>query len=237
MLSVRVIQHVDCETLGTIADVLEGAEIPYRYIRPFAGNPVPPDISDSAGLIVMGGPMGVYEKDSYPFLIEEMRLIEKTLHAEKPVLGICLGSQLLAATLGAPVAKGERKEIGWFPVSLSDSCSNDPLWTGIDSPFVAYHWHGDIFDLPNGAVSLASSAITKHQAFRYGRNAYGFLFHMEVTPTIIHDIVENFTDELREAKVDGEEILRNTTNYLPSLQSTGRLVFRRWGSLIEKNIS
>lgn len=234
MLSVRVIQHVDCETLGAIADVLEGAEIPYRYIRPFAGNPVPPDIGDSAGLIVMGGPMGVYEKDSYPFLIEEMRLIEKTLHAEKPVLGICLGSQLLAAALGAPVAKSERKEIGWFPVSLSGSCSNDPLWSGIGSPFVAYHWHGDIFDLPNGAVSLASSAITEHQAFRYGRNAYGFLFHMEVTPTIIREMVKTFGDELREAKVEGAEMLRRAPDYLPRLQTIGHLVFHKWASLVGK---
>lgn len=232
MAKVWVIQHIVCETLGTIAGALEGAGISYQHIRPFAGDRVPKEIGGCTGLIVMGGPMGVYERDAYPFLADEMRLIEKTLQAQVPILGVCLGSQLLAATLGAAVTKGQRKEIGWYPVTLADSCKDDPLWTGVESPFTAYHWHGDVFELPSGAVGLASSALTKHQAFRYGRNAYGFLFHMEVTPVMIREMVENFRDELREAKLDGAEILRKAPDYLPPLQTIGNLVFQRWARLI-----
>lgn len=234
MSKVWVLQHIFCETLGIIAESLEGAGIPYEYIRPFAGDPVPEKIGDCAGLIVMGGPMGVYEQDAYPFLADEMRLIQHALRAQAPVLGVCLGSQLLAAALGAAVTKGRRKEIGWHPVSLTEACKDDPLWIGIELSFVAYHWHGDIFDLPQGAVSLASSAWTSIQAYRYGRNAYGFLFHMEVTPAMIEEMVATFGDELREAKVDGAEILRKAPDYLPRLQAIGRSVFQRWASLVER---
>ncbi|MBI2357313.1 MAG: gamma-glutamyl-gamma-aminobutyrate hydrolase family protein [Deltaproteobacteria bacterium] len=233
MSNVWVLQHISCETLGTIADALEGASIRHQYIRPFAGDPVPEEIEGCAGLIVMGGPMGVYEKYRHPFLADEMRLIEKALRAQVPMLGVCLGSQLLAATLGAAVTKGQRKEIGWYPVTLAESCKEDPLWTGVEPRFTAYHWHGDIFDLPQGAVSLASSALTRHQAFRYGQNAYGFLFHMEVTPGMIREMVHAFAEELREAKVDGKEILNRTAECLPPLQAIGQSVFQRWTSLLE----
>ncbi|MBI2997887.1 MAG: gamma-glutamyl-gamma-aminobutyrate hydrolase family protein [Deltaproteobacteria bacterium] len=139
MTKVWVLQHAHCETLGTIADALEATGIRHEYVRAFKGEPVRKEMGDAAGLIVMGGPMGVYEQNDYPFLTQETHLIEKALHAGKPVLGICLGSQLLAATLGAAVTKGEKKEIGWHPVTLEDSCKTDPLWKGIESPFTAYH--------------------------------------------------------------------------------------------------
>lgn len=235
MANVWVLQHISCETLGTIADALDGASIRHQYMRPFAGDSVPEEIEGSAGLIVMGGPMGVYEKNRHPFLADEMRLIEKALRAQVPILGVCLGSQLLAATLGAAVTKGQRKEIGWYPVTLADWCKSDPLWAGIESPFTAYHWHGDVFELPQGAVALASSDMTKHQAFRYGRNAYGFLFHMEVTPAIIREMVNTFAEELREAKVDGKEILNRTAECLPPLQAIGQSVFQRWARLVDKS--
>ncbi|MBI2090013.1 MAG: gamma-glutamyl-gamma-aminobutyrate hydrolase family protein [Deltaproteobacteria bacterium] len=235
MAKIWVLQHIICETLGTIADALDGAGISYQYIRPFAGDPVPKEIGGASGLIVMGGPMGVYEQGAYPFLADEMHLIEKALRAQVPILGVCLGSQLLAATLGAAVTKGQRKEIGWYPVTLADSCKDDPLWSGVESPFIAYHWHGDVFELPTGATALASSALTRFQAFRYGQSAYGFLFHMEVTPLIIRDMVETFGDELHEAKVDGADILQRAPDYLPRLQATGSLVFQRWSNPVVKS--
>lgn len=234
MTKVWVLQHVNCETLGTITDALQALGIRHEYVRTFKGEPVPKEMGDGAGLIVMGGPMGVYEQNACPFLADEIHLIEKALSAQKPILGVCLGSQLLAAALGAAVRKGERKEIGWYPVALTDACKSDPLWKGIEATFTAYHWHGDIFDLPHAAISLASSTLTKHQAFRYGRSAYGFLFHMEVTPAMIRDMVETFDGELREAKVDGAEILDRTADYLPRLHTIGQLVFQRWAGVVEK---
>ncbi|MBI3803762.1 MAG: type 1 glutamine amidotransferase [Nitrospirae bacterium] len=232
MPKIRVIQHIGCETLGSIADALDAAKRSVEYIRPFEGMPIPDTMEETAGLIIMGGPMGVYEHSRYPFLSEEMRLIEQALKAETPVLGVCLGSQLLAATLGAAVAPGEKKEIGWHPVELLPAAQADPLWSGIEPAFTAYHWHGDIFQLPDGAVSLAKSAQTERQAFRYRSNAYGFLFHMEVTEKMIGEMVSTFSEELRENRVDGQEILGKVSHHLPRLREIGGVVFGRWARFI-----
>ncbi|MBI4003709.1 MAG: hemerythrin domain-containing protein [Candidatus Omnitrophica bacterium] len=233
--TVLVFQHSPCETLGTIADALDTTGVTAQYIRPFIGEPIPTHMGEASGLIVMGGPMGVYERSRYPFLLDEMRLIEQAIRADKPVLGVCLGSQVLAATLGAKVVRGKQKEIGWYRVTLTESVASDRLWVGVEPAFLAFHWHGDIFDLPSGAVLLASSDLTSCQAFRYGRNAYGLLFHLEVTEGIVQDMVNAFSDELREAKADGAEILSKTREQLPRLRRVGGVVFRRWANLLEQD--
>jgi GMP synthase (glutamine-hydrolysing) len=232
MTKVWVLQHAHSETLGRIEDILALAGITADYIRPFTGQAVPKDMRDAAGLIVMGGPMGVYEHPRFPFLREEMRLIENAVRDEKPILGICLGSQLLAGTLGAAVTKGKQREIGWFPVRLLDSARVDTLWTEVDDSFTAYHWHGDIFDLPRGATLLATSDQTECQAFCYGHNAYGFLFHLEVTERIVQEMVEAFAEELKEACIDGREVIRQAREHLPTLHRIGDVVFRRWADLV-----
>ena len=232
MQKVWVLQHVACETLGTIADALKFAGISPEYIRTFKGEPVPGGMEAAAGLIVMGGPMGVYDHPRCPFLSDEMRLIERALWEEKPVLGVCLGSQLLAAVLGAAVTKGVRKEIGWRRVTLTASAAEDRLWAGLEPSFMAYHWHGDVFALPGGALSLASSGLTECQAFRYGRNAYGLLFHLEVTAETIGDMVRTFADELREEGIDGREISGEAKAHLPRLREIGGAVFQRWAELV-----
>lgn len=233
MLSVCVLQHGEGETLGTISNAFLSRGIAPNYVRTFQGQPVPKDMGDAAGLIVLGGPMGVYEQESYPFLTHEMHLIEKALYERKPVLGICLGSQLLAAALGANVKRGKREEIGWHYTKLAAAALLDRLLKDLPRSFMAFHWHGDIFELPKGAVSLASSEWTEHQAFRYGDNAYGFLFHMEVTEEIIRDMVITFQSEVKEAGVDGNGIIRNIVRYLPSLQQEiGELVLERWIGLL-----
>jgi len=178
--------------------------------------------------------MGVYDQRSYPFLLDEMRLIEDALKQGKPILGVCLGSQLLAAAVGAKVTKGERKEIGWYPVTLTGSARTDRLWKGVEPSFVAYHWHGDIFELPRGALSLASSDLTECQGFRFGQSAYGFLFHMEVARSIIKNMVETFSEELRDAGIRGRDLVRKAEDYLPRLQRIGRLVFQRWAGLVRQ---
>jgi GMP synthase (glutamine-hydrolysing) len=232
MSKVWVLQHVHCETLGTIVKALGSRGILAEYIRSFEGRPVPKEMEGASGLIVMGGPMGVYECPSYPFLSDEMRLIERALQEEKPVLGVCLGSQLLAAVLGAAVTKGKKKEIGWHPVLLKEAASADRLWRGAGRSFTAFHWHGDIFELPRGSVSLASSELTEHQAFRYRENAYGLLFHMEVTEAMIREMVKTFSDELAEAGTDGGGIIEGARNHLADLHRIGETVFGRWADLI-----
>ena len=181
MAKVWVLQHHPAENLGAIAEALESAALAWQYVRVFDGRPVPTDMKGAGGLIVMGGPEAVYQLDRYPYLRDEIALIENALKAGRPVLGVCLGSQLLAAALGANVRRAAHKEIGWYPVRLRSEAKDDRLLGGVPEEFVACHWHSDIFDLPAGAVPLASSELTELQGFRYGENAWGLLFHAEMT--------------------------------------------------------
>ena len=232
MKSIWVLQHTSCETLGTMEHVLRGNGIEFKYIEPHEGEQVPGELADKSGLIVMGGPMGVYEYATYPFLSDEMHLIESAFKSGKPVLGVCLGSQLLAAALGAEVKKGERKELGWHAVTLSESAAQDTLFASVTTEFWPFHWHGDVFSLPKQAVGLASSRQTPHQAFRYGKNAYGILFHLEVTQQQISQMLFDFADELREAGGSATEITEQTPRQLPALQEIADGVFGRWASLL-----
>ncbi len=236
MSKVWVLQHTQPETLGTIQDALTAESITAEYVRAFEGQPVPQRMGEAVGLVVMGGPMGVYEQAQYPYLIDEIHLIEDALKAGMPVIGVCLGSQLLASALGAEVVSSGRKEIGWHTVTLADGASTDPLLAGVPPSFTGFHWHGDVFDLPRDAVSLASSGMTAHQAFRYGNKAYGFLFHMEVTAEVIGGMVAAFTDEMVEAGVTQAEVTSDITERLPRLHEVGNTVFSRWAGLISSTL-
>jgi GMP synthase (glutamine-hydrolysing) len=228
---VAVIQHEQVEGLGTIAESLADAGIDARYTRARAGEAIPRELGDARGLIVMGGPMGVYEADRYPFLHQEMRLIEHALKAGLPILGICLGSQLLAHVLGAEVKRSGRKEIGWFDVRLTDLAARDPLWKGIDPAFTAFHWHGDVFALPAGSIHLASSDLSPYQAFRHGA-AYGLLFHLEVTEGIVRDMVRTWPEELSEERLDGQGIVRDAAQFLPPMREIAKEVFERFAGTL-----
>jgi len=229
--NVLVIQHVACETLGTIEDALVRAGLTHRYLRIHQGEAVPPDLGDAAALIVMGGPMSVYEQGRLAHLKAEMRLVESALETERPVLGVCLGSQLLAHVLGAKVYPGARKEIGWHEVSLTPAGQDDAVWSAAPSRFPGFHWHGDIFDLPRSAARLASSELTPCQAFRYGKNAYGILFHMEVTAPQVKAMTETFADEVRQVGVTAEKILADTSTHLPQLSAIGCGIYDGWARL------
>src|SRR5271156_6606872 len=233
MAKILVLQHHPAENLGAIPDALEGAALAWQYVRVHDGQPIPKDVKGLGGLIVMGGPQTVYHLDKYPYFREEMALIESALAAGKPILGVCLGSQLLAATLGAQVRRGEQREIGWYPVRLHDAAKEDRLLRGLPSEFVAAHWHSDIFDLPKDAVALASSEKTPLQAYRYGDKAYGFLFHAEMTREILTALVGEFGEGLKRVGLDGDEILVEAERHLPALASIGDTIFGRWASPIQ----
>jgi GMP synthase (glutamine-hydrolysing) len=233
--TVCAIQHLACETPGLIAEVLEAQGIAIEYVRPFEQQAVPSSLSRYDGLVVMGGPMGVYEQDAYPFLRDEICLVEQALRADKPVLGVCLGSQLLAAALGAPVTRGPRKEIGWFPVTLTPAAAQLPSWRAVPSRFTAWHWHGDVFALPSGAMPLASSELTAHQAFAFGRAALGILFHLEVTEAIIAGMVVNLADELREAGVQGPQLVAQGWRFLPELSAIAQTIFGGWAGSVKQS--
>jgi GMP synthase (glutamine-hydrolysing) len=231
MTDVLVLQHAAPEGPAAIGDALRRRGVGFRTIRIDQGASTPPSIDGAAGLVVMGGPMSAY--DPFPHVKAELRLIERALKEERPILGVCLGSQLLAAALGARVYSSGRKEIGWHEVRLSEAAGQDALWRGIGRRFPAFHWHGDIFDLPKGATSLASSSLTEQQAFVAGKNAYGLLFHLEAGEPQVRDMVTTFSGELAAAKIPGEPILDGIAAHLPALQRIGAQVFDRWAALVD----
>ena len=199
---VVVLQHAAPEGPGLIAAALAARGLAARIVRADLGAPVPRSAEGSAGLVVMGGPMGVYEAHLHPHLADELRLLEAALLGGMPILGVCLGSQLLAAALGARVAPSGGKEIGWIDVERLPGSDGDPLLGAAPLRFAPLHWHGDVFDLPAGAVALARSALTPCQAFRHRENAWGLLFHLEATAAQVAGMVEAFAAEARAAGVD-----------------------------------
>jgi GMP synthase (glutamine-hydrolysing) len=235
---VLVLQHAQCEEPGRIGDAIALAGLRSRVIHAAHGEPVPRTIGSAAGLVVMGGPMSAYDRDRHPHLTEELWLIESALEARVPVLGICLGSQLLAHALGAPVQPGRRKEIGWFPIRWMGKALDDRVLAPVSAtrPTV-FHWHGDVFDLPAGAVPLARSALTDVQAFRFGATAYGFLCHLEVTPSLVAGMARTFRDELVAERIDGDALVADAERYDASLGHLARRVFGHWVGFVSGRAS
>lgn len=233
MAKILVLQHHPAENLGAIADALEEAALAWQYVRVFDGQPIPREVKGLGGLIVMGGAETVYQLDRYPYLRDEMALIEAALKADKPILGVCLGSQLIAAVLGAEVRRGAAREIGWYRVRLSEAAAGDRLMRDLPTEFVGAHWHSDVFDLPRGAVALASSELTPVQAYRYGDKTYATLFHAEMTGEIMTALVEEFGAGLKKAGIDGAAIMAGIDAHLPALKRIGAAIFSRWASPIQ----
>src|SRR5258706_1457472 len=206
-MTVLVLQHVENEGSAAIGDALRARGLEERVVRIHRGDPVPEGLRDARALLVMGGPMGVYEADRYPHLRDEIRLIQSAIRAGAPILGVCLGSQLLAAALGARVTQGPQREIGWREVQLREAAREDALFRGCPSTFTPIHWHGDIFELPPGATALASSAQTEHQAFRASEHAWGILFHLEMRVAEVTAMAATFAEDIASAGMRPASIL------------------------------
>jgi GMP synthase (glutamine-hydrolysing) len=172
MKKLLVLQHVAHELLGTLNPLLKSAGFRIRYVN-FARHPdAEPGLNGYDGLVVLGGPMSVNDAHRLPHLNTEMRLIEQAMQRNLPVLGICLGAQLIAKALGAAVYPNQEKEIGWYDVSPTDEAENDPLFTEFQDSEKIFQWHGDTFDIPQSSCHLAFSSLCANQAFRCGVNVY-----------------------------------------------------------------
>jgi GMP synthase (glutamine-hydrolysing) len=193
-MNVLIIKHIEQEGPGVIKYCLNQEKIPYQVLSLNLSERLPkPD--DFTHIVILGGPMNVYEEDHYPFLKNEDLFIKEAIQRGKRVLGICLGAQLIAKALGAKVFKASAKEIGWYDISLTRIGSSDPLFSDLPKLFPVFQWHEDTFEIPKAAKLLATSTPVPHQAFRYGENAYGLQFHLEVTLEMIKDWMETYEEE------------------------------------------
>jgi GMP synthase-like glutamine amidotransferase len=193
-LSVQVFQHVPFEGLGSMEPWFAGRGHRLTYVRFFAGEI--PSGPDADWIIVMGGPMGVHDEAEFPWLKAEKAALRAGLDRGAAVLGICLGAQLMADVLGAEVKPNASKEIGWFPVGLSEAAKAAWLGQVLPERFTPFHWHGDTFGIPAGAVPLGSSPACANQGFLYGERALGLQFHPEVTQTSLSALMQACGSEL-----------------------------------------
>ena len=194
-MRIHYFQHAPFETPDRILDWAKARGHALSATRFFAGESLP-DLRQVDMLVIMGGPMSVNDEAHYPWLAGEKSFIRSAVESGKSVLGICLGAQLLASALGARVYANPQKEIGWFPVKLTKSGVKSRVFAGFPAEFTTFQWHGDTFDLPQGAQLLASSDVCRNQAFQYGEHAFGMQFHLEVSPQGVQGFIDHCGDEL-----------------------------------------
>ncbi len=239
MAKILVFQHVAYEILGTLDPLLRNAGFRIKYVNFERYPDAEPSLEGYEGLIVLGGPMNVDETGDYPFLETEVRLIKDAMERGFPILGICLGSQLLAKALGAKVKKNPEKEIGWYDVSPTEEGASDPLMSTFSGVEKIFQWHGDTFEIPEDAVRLASSPLCENQAFRLGDNIYGFQFHLEVDEPMIErwlNVPANKKEiEALNGKIDPGVIMEDTQEYIERLKKLSDAAFGGFVSLFGYN--
>jgi GMP synthase (glutamine-hydrolysing) len=235
-----VLQHIACEHLGLIEPLLKERGAEFRYVRPFAGEAVPKDLSGWNGVIALGGPMSANDGDRPGFIADELRLLAQALDQGAPLLGVCLGAQMIAKAAGAAVRRGGQKEIGWYPLTLTVEGAQDRVLAGLPETFPVFQWHGETFDIPRGAVRLAGSERFPNQAFRLGEKVYGLQFHLETTAPMIREWLDLYRDEHAACGgtvQDRAAVLAATVEHGPACERRAREVFGRWLDLIRSTRS
>jgi len=236
MARVLVFQHVAAEPLGTLDPMLRQRGHRIRYVNFHREPDASPGIDRYQALIVLGGPMMPNQADRYPHLTTEIRCIEEALKQDMPVLGICLGAQLLAHTLGAPLRPAPEWEIGWYDVEPTPEAAADPVFCGLTNTRPVFQWHGYTFDLPAGAIQLARSELCDNQAIRYGKKAYGLQFHLELDERLINRwlTLPKYLEELKKSKVanDAETIREQTHALIGGSMALSKSVFGEFLKLL-----
>lgn len=211
-MRIHSLQHVPFEDIGSMAQDFQVRGFRLNTTHWYLGDEAP-DLTSFDALIVMGGPMGIYDEDQYPWLADEKMLIKNAIAAGKIVLGICLGAQLIADVLGGKVTRNPHKEIGWFPLQIIPAAAAHPIAKILAKYPEVFHWHGDTFAIPDGAVWLASSEACAHQAFSYKDRVLGFQFHLETTPASAQALITHCA-----ADIDGSVYTQTAENILANPQ-------------------
>jgi GMP synthase (glutamine-hydrolysing) len=228
MANITALRHVTFEDAGTLEGLLtrRGAEI--EYVDAGVDDLLAIEAAAPDLLIVLGGPIGVYETERYPFLLDEIRLIEQRLASGRPMLGICLGAQLIARAAGCRVFPGPVKEIGYSPIELTSAGLASPLRGLEKSGFNVLHWHGDTFDLPAGATRLASTAVTENQAFVMGNEVLALQFHIEAEPAKFERWLIGHAVEISAAGLDASALRQQNVLHGPAVAAAGQTVLKAW---------
>jgi GMP synthase (glutamine-hydrolysing) len=236
MSRLMVFQHVAAEPLGTLHERIRSRGHRIRFYN-FQRHPdAQPNVDRYQGLIVLGGAMNVEDQHRHPHLKTELLAIEAALRQGKPVLGICLGAQLLAHVLGAPVRRHSQLEIGWYELKTTVAGQTDPVLGHLGECAPVFQWHGCTYDLPQGAVQLARTDTCEQQAFRYGSNAYGFQFHLETDVAMIERWLRlpAYRDELASAGIGRDEasIRAVTATRIAAMQPLAEITFNKFLDLV-----
>ena len=224
--TVQAIRHIGFEDLGSFALPLRAAGYEIEYVDVAERDAAQLDPLAADLLVILGGPIGVYDHAAYPVVADEIGLLRSRLAADRPTLGICLGAQLMAAALGARVYPGPVKEIGWSELNLSDLAAGNPLAALRDVPVL--HWHGDTFDLPEGSTLLASTALCTNQAFSRGLNVLGLQFHPEVLGARFEHWLLGHANELATAGIDPVTLRSDAARYAGDLETAGVAMLTGW---------
>lgn len=228
MKPVLIFRHLECEGPGYLADYLDDKNIPYSLVRVDQGEPVPGTLSDCSGLVFMGGPMSV--NDNLPWIEMELALIRKAADAKIPVLGHCLGGQLICKALGGEVKPNKVKEIGWHSVEQVESPESRTWFKSLPSYFEVFHWHGETFSIPDGATNILSSQYCQHQAFTLD-NILALQCHVEMTADMVKEWVFEYADEIEEFSDSVQSQIEMTNNLeqrVLQLNLAAGIIYREW---------
>lgn len=230
MKNILIIQHEPHENAGALDPLLSANGRKVTYCHAYKNDPIPleEELCVLDGVVILGGSMSANDQEKYPFIKDELKMIPQLVKLKVPILGICLGSQLIAKALGSRVYKGSQKEIGWYPLTLSEAATKDNVFGSVGYQTFMFQWHGETFDLPSGAIRLASSPLYPNQAFRYTDRIYGLQFHCEMTDSLIRDWIQTGEKELTEANISAEKILEETPRYLPGLRRFVHQLAEKW---------
>jgi len=228
MKPIAIFRHLECEGPGYFASFLDHLDIPHRLIRIDQHDPLPTSVDDFSGLVFMGGPMSV--NDQLDWVTHELQLIQQAARIDMPILGHCLGGQLIARALGGQVTRNEVKEIGWHPVTRIDNAIADDWLHDLPATFDVFHWHGETFSIPEGAEPLLASSYCKHQAFAIG-NTLALQCHVEMTVPMVQEWVSQYQHELQTPSTSVQSpgtILDDVVNKTARLKPIADVIYQRW---------